>query len=89
MLGIIEPSLLENLLESIVQKDTGAVLAFLKLASDYEAEMILDELTLYLKSLLLENAGKLTPMIIELPNRKICSLWEATASSFSPWHSSK
>ncbi len=65
MLGIIEPSLLENLLESIVQKDTGAVLAFLKLASDYEAEMILDELTLYLKSLLLENGGKLTPMIIE------------------------
>jgi len=65
MLGIIEPSLLENLIESIVQKDTGAVLAFLKLASDYEAEMILDELTLYLKSLLLENGGKLTPMIIE------------------------
>ncbi len=65
MLGIIEPSLLENLLENILQKNTGAVLEFLKLASDYEAEMILDELTLYLKSLLLENGGKLTPMIIE------------------------
>ncbi len=65
MLGIIEPSLLENLLENILQKNTSAVLEFLKLASDYEAEMILDELTLYLKSLLLENGGKLTPMIIE------------------------
>ncbi len=65
MLGIIEPSLLEKLLEDIVKKDTAAILDFIRIAADYEAEMILDELTLYLKSLLLEGSNRLTPMIIE------------------------
>ena len=65
MLGIIEPSLLEKLLNDIIQKDTNAILNFIRDAADYEAEMILDELTLYLKSLLLDNSGKLSAMIIE------------------------
>jgi DNA polymerase-3 subunit gamma/tau len=65
MLGIIEPSLLETLLSDIILKDSTKVLEFIKLASDYEAEMILDELTLYLKELLLSGNGKLSPMIIE------------------------
>jgi DNA polymerase-3 subunit gamma/tau len=65
MLGIIEPSHLEALLSDIMAKDETKVLAFIKLASDYEAEMILDELTLYLKDLLLNGKGKFSPMIIE------------------------
>jgi DNA polymerase-3 subunit gamma/tau len=65
MLGIIEPGLLAQLIESIMAKNTSAVLDFLRLAADYEAEMILDELTLYLKSVLLEGNTTLTPMIIE------------------------
>lgn len=65
MLGIIEPSHLETLLSDIMAKDTTKVLAFIKLAADYEAEMILDELTLYLKDLLLNTKGKFSPMIIE------------------------
>jgi DNA polymerase-3 subunit gamma/tau len=65
MLGIIEPSLLEALLEDIVKKETAKILSFINLAADYEAEMILDELTLYLKELLLTGSGTLNPMIIE------------------------
>jgi DNA polymerase-3 subunit gamma/tau len=65
MLGIIEPSHLEALLSDIMAKDTEKVLAFIKMAADYEAEMILDELTLYLKDLLLNGKGKFSPMIIE------------------------
>ncbi len=65
MLGIIEPSHLETLLHDIMAKNTNKVLDFINMARDYEAEMILDELTLYLKDLLLSNQGKLTPMIIE------------------------
>jgi DNA polymerase-3 subunit gamma/tau len=65
MLGIIEPSLLEALLNDIMRKDNAKILEFIKMASDYEAEMILDELTLYLKELLLSGNGKLSPMIIE------------------------
>jgi len=65
MLGIIEPSHLETLLGDIMIKDTSKVLAFINMARDYEAEMILDELTLYLKELLLGGNGKFSPMIIE------------------------
>ncbi|WP_295417841.1 DNA polymerase III subunit gamma/tau [Sulfurovum sp.] len=65
MLGIIEPSLLEQLLDDINRKDKSKILAFIKMAADYEAEMILDELTLYLKELLLTQNSKFTPMIIE------------------------
>ena len=65
MLGIIEPTLLEQLLDDINRKDKSKILAFIKLAADYEAEMILDELTLYLKELLLTQNSKFTPMIIE------------------------
>ncbi len=65
MLGIIEPSLLAKLLQDILQKNTGEILGFIKLAGDYEAEMILDELTLYLKELLLSQDTTYSPMIIE------------------------
>jgi len=65
MLGIIEPSLLAKLLQDVLQKNTGEILGFIKLAGDYEAEMILDELTLYLKELLLSQDMTYSPMIIE------------------------
>ena len=65
MLGIIEPTLLETLLSDIMSKDTSKILDFIRLARDYEAEMILDELTLYLKELLLNGNNKFNPMIIE------------------------
>ena len=65
MLGIIEPSHLESLLSDIMHKDSTKILAFIRMAADYEAEMILDELTLYLKDLLLNGNGTFSPMIIE------------------------
>lgn len=65
MLGIIEPSHLEELLSDIMHKDTSKILAFIKTAADYETEMILDEFTLYLKELLLNEKNRFSPMIIE------------------------
>ncbi|HSR73772.1 MAG TPA: hypothetical protein VLL31_02930, partial [Sulfurovum sp.] len=65
MLGIIEPSHLEELLSDIMHKDTSKILAFIKMAADYETEMILDEFTLYLKELLLNEKNRFSPMIIE------------------------
>ena len=65
MLGIIEPSHLETLLSNILKKDIPEILAFIRMASDYEAEMVLDELTLYLKELLLGGNGKCSPVNIE------------------------
>ena len=65
MLGIIEPSLLEGLIEKILTKDEAGVLEFVSMAGDFEAEMVIDELILYLKELLLSGSTKVVPMIIE------------------------
>ncbi|MEA2047441.1 MAG: DNA polymerase III subunit gamma/tau [Campylobacterota bacterium] len=65
MLGIIEPGHLETLLGDIMNKESEKILDFIRMSTDYEAEMILDELTLYLKDLLLGGHGTLSPMVIE------------------------
>lgn len=65
MLGIIEPSLLDNLLNHILAKDESNVLEFITLASEYESEMVIDELTLYLKELLFAKDGRFAPLIID------------------------
>jgi len=65
MLGIIEPSVLEKLLDDILHKDNTKIIEFISIASEYETEMIIDELTLYLKDMLLSSNSKFTPMIIE------------------------
>ncbi len=65
MLGIIDPAHLDELLRSLLAKDRDAVLRFCSEFSEYEAEMILDELTVYLKEKLLAKDKQLTPLIIE------------------------
>jgi len=65
MLGIIEPSLLENLIDNIMIKDQKAILEFIEMASEFEAEMIIDELMLYLKEQLLSGSHKIAPTIID------------------------
>jgi len=65
MLGIIEPSQLEALIEDILEGESDKILLFIKNAKDYEAQMILDELTLYLKDILLSGKEKISHTIIE------------------------
>jgi len=65
MLGIIEPSVLAKLLEDIIAKDEAKVLEFIKGASEFESEMVIDELMLYLKEVLLSGSHVIKPMIIE------------------------
>ena len=65
MLGIIEPSILAKLLEDIMAKDEAKVLDFIRSASEFEAEMVIDELMLYLKEVLLSGSHVIKPMIIE------------------------
>jgi DNA polymerase-3 subunit gamma/tau len=65
MLGIIEPSMLESLIESIFAKNEREILNFIRNASEFESEMVIDELMLYLKEILLSGSSKITPMIIE------------------------
>jgi DNA polymerase-3 subunit gamma/tau len=65
MLGIIEPSVLAKLLEDIMAKDEAKILEFIRSASEFEAEMVIDELMLYLKEVLLGGSHVIKPMIIE------------------------
>jgi len=65
MLGIIEPSMLEELLNNVLEKNQAKILEFINAASEFEAEMVIDELMLYLKELLLGGSQLIKPMIIE------------------------
>ncbi len=65
MLGIIEPSILESLINDIFAKDEVRVLEFIKDSSEFESEMVIDELTLYLKDILLSGSHEINPMVIE------------------------
>ena len=65
MLGIIEPSMLEALLQSVLEKNEAKILEFIRDASEFEAEMVIDELMLYLKEILLGGSQQIAPMIIE------------------------
>jgi len=65
MLGIIEPSLLDALLDDLLAKDEAKVLSFVKHASEYESEMVIDELTLHLKQLLFAKDSRFSPLIID------------------------
>jgi len=65
MLGIIEPSVIENLLNNIYNRDEDMILEFITDNKEYEAEMIIDEITIYLKELLLSLDKKFTPTIID------------------------
>jgi len=65
MLGIIEPSQLEALIDDVLRQDSDKILLFIKNSKDYEAQMILDELTLYLKDILLSGKEKISHTIIE------------------------
>lgn len=65
MMGIIDPNVIENLLGDIYDQNEEKVIAFINQNRDYEAQMILDEMTLFLKELLLANNKKFTPLIID------------------------
>ena len=65
MLGIIEPSMLEALLNDVLAKNQTKILEFINKASEFEAEMVIDELMLYLKELLLSGSQLISPMIME------------------------
>ena len=65
MLGIVDPNTLSSLIDSILAKDKDAVLEFINKYAQFEAEMIIDELTLYLQDELLNSKGRLSVLVID------------------------
>ncbi len=65
MLGIIEPSMLEELINHVLEKNKSKILDFINSSVEFESEMVIDELMLYLKDILLGGPQQISPMIIE------------------------
>lgn len=65
MLGIVDPEFLENLFDAVLQKDEANIRAYLRDLENYEAEMVIDEMSLFLKEKLLQNDPKFSPMLLE------------------------
>ncbi|WP_456451233.1 DNA polymerase III subunit gamma/tau [Hydrogenimonas sp.] len=65
MLGIIDPEFLEKLFDAVLQKDENAIRDHLKELENYEAEMVVDEMSLFLKEKLLQNDPRFSPMLLE------------------------
>ena len=65
MLGIVDPNILNRLVESILQKDKNSILEFMEKFASFEPEMIIDELTIYLQEELLNGKGNLTTLLID------------------------
>ena len=65
MLGIIDPAQLDSVLDAISNRDRAKVLEFVSNSAEYEAQMIIDELTMRLKDMLLEGDSRFTPIIMD------------------------
>jgi len=65
MLGIIDPDFLETLFGAVLKKDEAAIRAHLKELENYEAEMVVDEMSLFLKEKLLSADQRFSPMLLE------------------------
>ena len=65
MLGVVEPKVLDDLLKNILNRDKDNILKFLEDFTDYEVEMIIDELTIYLKDALLNGDTRFNTLVID------------------------
>jgi len=76
MLGVIEPSVLDELLDKILARDEKAILEFISNSLEFEAEMIIDELILHTKELLLKRDSRFSPLILDRFFRALASAKE-------------
>ncbi len=65
MLGVVETKILEELMNAIINKNKNEVLNFIEDFKDYESEMIIDELSIYLKESLFNNQTKIPLLLID------------------------
>ncbi len=65
MLGLIDPQFFENLFAVIFAKDRPALVAELKALEAYESEMVVDELTSWLKERLYSADARFSPLMLE------------------------
>ena len=63
MLGALDPSAFDTLFQALLRKDMQECIKFAKSLEGYEIEMILDELSLYIKNKMLEEIPQIPPVL--------------------------
>jgi len=59
MLGTLNPSIMEKLIDDILKGDTNAIREFIEKSIEFETETIIDEIILYLKDILLNDLNRI------------------------------
>ncbi len=65
MLGLVDPKVIEELFKAILDQDKNRVLELIKNIKEYQTQMILDEMIIYLKTNLFSGSKKLSLMLYE------------------------
>jgi DNA polymerase-3 subunit gamma/tau len=63
MLGILDPILLDNIINSILRSDKDAVLKYIKELESHESEVVIDELIAYVKEKFLEEDARFSTLL--------------------------
>jgi len=65
MLGLVDPKVIEKIYENILSRDKKAIKESVEALQDYEAEMVIDQMIIFLKERLFEEDIRFTPIIYE------------------------
>ncbi|RDU67080.1 DNA polymerase III subunit gamma/tau [Helicobacter didelphidarum] len=63
MLGSLDSKIFDTLFQSLLRKDMQACIGFIKNLDGYEVEMILDELSFYIKNKMLQEVPQIPPVL--------------------------
>jgi len=65
MLGLVDPKFIMDLFSAVFAKDYAKLVEFTKILEDYEAEMVVDELIVYLKERMYNQDALYSTLVIE------------------------
>ena len=65
MLGLVDPQFLESIFNAIFNRDRDALIGYIKVLEEYEAEMVVDELIAFLKERLYAQDARYPIMLLE------------------------
>ncbi len=65
MLGLVDPKFITELFNAVFAKDYAALVEYVKVLEDYEAEMVVDELIAYLKEKMYNQDALFSTLVLE------------------------
>ena len=65
MLGILDPELLDSIINAILKNDTEAVITFIKELENYESEIVIDELIAFIKERFFASDARFSTLIAD------------------------